>query len=107
MKIENQNIFGGNQQFADLIINSKENNIDEVDRKFLQLVYDNTNSIEERKDLIKSLTTIKADDVSDNDKKISKSILTKFLDSIPGEVGKQVVKHLVENGSEYLSFLHQ
>lgn len=105
MKILNQNIYGGNQQFADYIINSKENNVDELDRKFLQLIYDNTDSIAEREELIKSLTTIKNIDSSETDKIKSKNILVKFLDVIPGEIGKQLVKHLIENGAGYLNYI--
>lgn len=105
MKIENQNIYGGYQQFADLIINSNENKIDELDRKFVQLIHDNTASIEERKELIESLSNIKNEDTPENEIKKSGNILRKFLDAIPGEVGKQIVKELFEKGAEYYHHL--
>ncbi len=40
MKISNLNIHGGNQQFADLIINSSEK-FDETDKELIQLIHDN------------------------------------------------------------------
>jgi hypothetical protein len=105
MKITNQNIYGGNQQFADLIINSNDNKIDELDRKFLKLIYDNTNSIEEREELIHSLSDIKENGSENESTQKSKNILSNFLKVIPGEAGKQIVKELIENGSEYLTGL--
>ncbi|NJX16885.1 hypothetical protein [Tamlana crocina] len=105
MKINNQNIYGGNQQFADLIINSKDNKIDELDRKFLKLVYENTSSPEEREELIKSLSDIKENGTNKESIQKSRNILSNFLKVIPGEAGKQIVKELIENGSEYLTGL--
>jgi hypothetical protein len=105
MKIINQNIYGGNQQFADQIINSKENSINESERELLNLIYSNNNSTTEREKLVSSLNAIKNDAVQDSEKKVSKNFLAKFLETIPGEVGKQVVKHLIDNGADYLQYL--
>lgn len=103
--IHTQIINGGDQQFADKIINKKENNLNELDRKFVQLIYDNTDSEEEREELLESLSSIKDETSSETKKKESKSILSKFIEVIPGEAGKQIVKELVENGAEYFQSL--
>ncbi|WP_299252074.1 hypothetical protein [uncultured Lacinutrix sp.] len=105
MKINSQYIYGGNQQFADYIINNKENKLNELDRKFIKLIYDNTDSKEEREELLESLSTIKDDSSSEAKKKESKSTLGRFLEVIPGEAGKQIVKELIQNGAEYLEAL--
>jgi hypothetical protein len=105
MKIENQNIYGGNQQFADFIINSNENKIEELDRKLLNLIYENSKSFEEREMLLMSLSDIKDSTKTESEKKVSNSFLSKFINAIPGEVGKQVVKHLIDNGADYLQSL--
>jgi len=105
MKINTQNIYGGNQQFADQIINTKDNNLNELDRKFIQLIYDNTDSEKEREELLESLSSIKDENSTETKKKESKSILGRFIEVVPGEAGKQIVKELVENGAEYLQNL--
>lgn len=101
MKIENQNIFGGNQQFADTIINSSPN-LNDTDRAFVQLIHDNTSSEEERKELIESLETVKSDDPSENEKKKSSTLLRKFLESGVSEAGKNIAKTILESGFENL-----
>lgn len=104
MKIENQNIYGGNQQFADLIIN-KSQILDDTDSNFLRLINENTNSIEDKKALIKSLEDVKSLDTAVEDKKKSGGILKKFFDSVASEGGKQLVKEVIENGGEYLQYI--
>ncbi|MFZ2897506.1 MAG: hypothetical protein WA004_02720 [Saprospiraceae bacterium] len=104
MKISNLNIHGGNQQFADTIINASSQ-FNETDRSLLKLIHDNTNSEEERKELIKSLEVVKSEELPSDEKKKSGSILRKFFDSIATEGGKQVVKELIENGGDYLRYI--
>ena len=96
----------GNQQFADLIINSKESNLNETDSKFIKLIYENTESEEERKKLIKNLEIVKSPEKSDEEKSKSNKFLGKFLESSVGEAGKQIVKELIENGADYLQGLN-
>lgn len=104
MKIENQNIYGGNQQFADLIIN-KSQILDDTDSDFLRLINENTNSIEDKKALIKNLEGVKSSDTSVADKKKSGGILKKFFDSVASEGGKKLVQEVIENGGEYLQYI--
>ncbi len=104
MEIKNQNIYGGNQQFADLIINNSRI-LDESDSKFLQLIHENTSSPEERKALIESLEDVKSPEANTEEKKKSGGVLRKFMDSIATEGGKQLVKELVENGAEYWQYI--
>ena len=104
MKIENQNIYGGNQQFADLIIN-KSQILDETDNRFLQLIHENTSSPEEKKALVESLESVKSLDTPAEEKKKSGGVLRKFVNSIVAEGGKQLVKELVENGAEYWQYI--
>ncbi len=104
MKIENQNIYGGNQQFADLIINNSQV-LDETDSRFLQLIHENTSSPEEKKALVESLENVKSHDKPNEEKKKSGGLLRKFMDSIVTEGGKQIVKEIAENGAEYLQYI--
>lgn len=104
MEIINQNIYGGNQQFADLIINESKI-LDKTDADFLNLIHKNTSSEEERKILVESLETIKSDKIEDKEKKKLGGILKKFVDSIVTEGGKQLVKELAENGAEYWRYI--
>jgi hypothetical protein len=104
MKIENQNIFGGNQQFADIIINNSQV-LDESDSRFLQLIHENTSSPEEKKALIESLENVKSDDYPEEEKKKSGGLLRKFIDSVATEGGKQIVKEIAENGAEYWQYI--
>ena len=104
MKIENLNIHGGNQQFADMIINSSEK-FDDTDKELIQLIHDNVESKEGRKELLESLETVKSPEKPEEEKKKSGSILRKFFDSVATEGGKQVVKELAENGAEYAQYI--
>lgn len=104
MKINNQNIYGGNQQFADTIINSSDK-FDETDKNLIKLIHENVPSNEGRMEMLKSLETVKSTDQTDKERKESGSIIKKFIDSIATEGGKQIVKELAENGSEYAKFI--
>lgn len=104
MKIDNLNIHGGNQQFADIIINSSPQ-LDETDRGLVQLIHDNVDTEEERKKLLRNLTTTKMSDAPEAEKKKAGSALRKFIDSLATESGKQIVKELAENGVEYLQYI--
>jgi hypothetical protein len=104
MKIENQNIYGGHQQFADTIINGSAA-LDETDARFLKLIHANTSSDAERVALVRSLENLKADDTSETEKKKSGGLLKKFLESGVSETSKQMVKEIFESGAEYLSYI--
>ena len=60
MKIENQNIYGGNNQFADTIINGSKN-MSEKDREMLELILSNSTG-DEQQELISALEKIKSPD---------------------------------------------
>jgi hypothetical protein len=103
MKIENQNIYGGRQQFADTIINNSPT-LDETDARFLKLIHDNTHSDEERQQLVQSLENVKAEDTDEAEKKKSGGLLKKFLESGVSETSKQIVKEIFESGADYLQY---
>jgi len=101
MKIENQNIYGGNQQYADIIINGS-NHLSDTDRRLIELIYENTEDEEERKALLASLETVRSRDAKEEDKKKAKSLWKQFRDSMVTESGKQIVKELIEGGTGLL-----
>ncbi len=70
------------------------------------MIYENTESEEERKKLIKNLEIVKSPEKSDEEKSKSNKFLGKFLESSVGEAGKQIVKELIENGADYLQGLN-
>ncbi|MCG8332222.1 MAG: hypothetical protein MI974_31340 [Chitinophagales bacterium] len=100
MKINNQHISGGNQQFADTIINNYQN-LSEVDRKLIEVIHDNTADENDRKILLQSLDTLKSD-VADIEKEESKSRLRSFIDTGISEASKQIVKQVIDSGASYL-----
>jgi regulator of replication initiation timing len=104
MKIENQNIYGGQQQFADTIINNSTT-LDETDARFLKLIHDNTSSDTERQQLVRSLENLKAEDTDEAEKKKSGGLLKKFLESGVSETSKQMVKEIFESGAEYVNYI--
>lgn len=104
MEIKNLNIYGGNQQFAETIINNSKV-LDDTDSRFLQLINENTSNPEEKKALIKSLENVKSPSTLTEEKKKSGGILRKFVDSIATEGGKQIIKEIAENGAEYLQYV--
>ena len=105
MKIGTQNFYGGNQQFADTIINNATNKLDESERNLINLISDNSSSEEEKTQLLESLSDLKDEGKSPEEKQKAKSMLDSFLNSGVNEAGKQIVRELIENGSDYLSIL--
>lgn len=101
MKINNQNIYGGNQQYADLIINNSDR-LSENDRKLIQLFHENTGTEEERTELVKSLENLRSDDIDEKAKENSRGILKKFFESGAVEAGKQISKEIIQAGLENL-----
>ena len=104
MKIKNIKILGGSQQFADTIINNSSH-LSATEKSFLELIHNNTNSEEERAELIKSLETVKDSESDILQKKKSGSFLKKFLESTTNEAGKQIIKELIEQGVNYIEYL--
>lgn len=98
MNINNLNITGGKQQFADLIINQSEK-LSEADRQFIELIDNNVASEEEKAQLIQSLEVVKDEKVEDADKSYSKGLLKKFLESGVGEAGKEIAKSILTSGA--------
>ena len=104
MKIENLNVFGGNQQFADTIINSFPT-IDENDRQILEIIRGNCDLPDRQIELVKLIEKLRSPDVSDAEKKKSGTILKKFFDSIVSETGKFAVKGFLSSGSELIKYI--
>lgn len=102
MKIENLNIHGGHQNFADIIIQSVEN-IDDADREIVELIHKEVPDKEERLELIKSLSDVKDPDKSESEKKGGAKALKSFFDSLISESGKQIAQEFIERGGEQLS----
>lgn len=98
MNINNLNISGGKQQFADLIINQSEK-LSETDRQFIELIDNNVASEEEKKQLIQSLEVVKDEKAEDADKSYSKGLLKKFLEAGVGEAGKEIAKSILTSGA--------
>lgn len=96
MKIKNQNIFGGQQQFADHIFNIGGFNSAEQ-----QLITASKND----KELIQHLSILKSKEASEDKKSKSGNYIKKFLESSVGEAGKSIMKELIENGVEYLNYI--
>jgi hypothetical protein len=104
MKIKNIKILGGSQQFADTIVNNS-NQLLTTEKSFLELIHKNTNSEEDRAELIKSLEIVKDSETDLQEKKKSGSLLKKFLESTTNEAGKQIIKELIEQGVNYIEYL--
>ena len=107
MKIENIHLHGGNPniQIADQIINSSDV-FDQTDRDLIQLIHDNVDNEIGRKELLDSLKSLKSNETPEKEKFESKSRIKTFFDSVTNEAGKQVVKELIENGSDLLGNLN-
>lgn len=103
MEIQNQNIYGGNQQFADKIINNSSNELGEQEREILELFYDNVDNEIERGQLVKALNDYRSDKTSTKIKSKAKKVLTHFFNAGISESGKLIAKDLIMNGHQYLS----
>jgi len=101
MKIDNLNISGGNQQFADVINNNNSTEFNEVDTKIISLINEYAPTSESKENLYASLTSIKNIEESELEKKKSGNRLKTFLDTITTEGGKQLVKEIFEKGGDY------
>lgn len=78
MQVNNLNINGGKQQFADFIINNNEN-FSESDRQIIELIHDNIPIESERIEMIRNLETVKSEQAPVEEKQKSNSLLEKFL----------------------------
>jgi len=105
MEIHNQNIYGGNQQFADKIINSTKNELVEEDREILKIFYDEVGSKEDREALVQALNDFKKKDSSPSLKSRAKKTLRNFFNSAISESAKLMARDLIENGHSYLQLL--
>jgi small GTP-binding protein len=102
MEIHNQNIYGGNQQFADKIINHSSNELQEDDREVLKLFFDDIDSVEKRGELVEALNNFKSKKTTPTIKSKAKSILSNFFKAGISESGKLIAKDLIQNGHQYL-----
>jgi len=97
MKIVNQKISGGNQQFADSIINNSKF-LSEEDKTLLEIINENASSEIEKKKLVRSLEILKSKSADSEIKVESKSLLKKFFEEGVGEAGKEFVKGIISSG---------
>ena len=104
MKIINPIFNGGSQQFADTIINNSQN-LKDSDTKLLQLIYENTDSEEERNELINSLETLKSDESEEDEKFKSGRYLRKFLDTGISETSKYLTKSILESTGKWIEYI--
>jgi len=101
MKIKNQNIYGGNNQFAKTIINNAKN-LDDVDKKLIELIKIEVPDEKQRSELLNDLIKIKDSSSSENETKAKKN-LKEFFKSISSQTGKEIAKQLVEEGSSLIN----
>ncbi len=105
MKIDNLNIYGGQIQFADMILNNSSI-LDQTDSKFLQLIHEHTESPIERAELVKNLEKIKSESESEPiKKKAGDSLKEIFKNEAVKESTKILVKEIFEQGAAYLSYI--
>ena len=94
MKIQNQHIYGGSQQFADTIINSSKN-LSQQDAPLIKFVADNVQGEPERAEFVRALDTLKDEKKTDEEKSEAQKLWKKFLESGVSEMAKESVKSLV------------
>lgn len=99
MKIGTQNIYGGNQQYADIIINNSES-LNSNDKELVEYICKNAKTEQEKTEVLNSLEIIKSDTAKPEEKEKSKGIFKKFLESGAVEAGKELGKILVSSGLE-------
>jgi len=126
IKIENQFLKENNQFFKELLLsitsqkvqvnnlisNDTYNYIDKTiseydlltnnDREFIKLIYENTETEAERKELVDSLKNLKDPSATSETKEKSKSIFRKFIETGLSEASKQMFKRLIDMGLENL-----
>lgn len=69
-----------------------------TERELIDVIYENTKSEIERRELLKSIKTIKNSDSKPEEITKSKSLFKKFLESGISETAKQIVRELIEFG---------
>lgn len=94
MKIQNQNIYGGQQQFADTIINASKV-LDSQDAPLIKFVDENVQNEPQKVELISALETIKDGKKTESEKSQAKGMWKKFLESGVSELAKEAAKGLV------------
>ena len=104
MKIKNIKITGGNQQFADKIINNS-NQLSDDEKTLVDFIIKNTSDEERQAALIKNLEVLKDPKQQVEKKKNAGSVLKSFLESTSNEAGKLLVKELFDKGLLYLEYL--
>jgi hypothetical protein len=104
MKIGQNNIYGGNQQFADKIVNH-HSNLSESDHKVIDLIASDNGANYDQELISKSIEQVKSTKASSQEKEHSKSVLKKIFDTGLTEATKMAVKALIDQGMNYLDFL--
>jgi len=77
--------------------------LDNKDKRTLQHIIEKLELTEDnQKRIINSFETIKSDKASKNEKKASVSFIKSLINSVSSEAGKQAIKLLFENGTDYI-----
>ena len=97
----NNYIKNDSYNFVNEVINSS-NLLSSNDQELVRLIYENTSSEEERKELVEDLKKIKDPTASSDEKKKSKSKFKKFMETGLTEVTKQLFKNLIESGFDMI-----
>lgn len=101
MKIKNQKIYGGNQQFADKIIN-QSSDLSPSDKELIELIHLNASSETEREELINSLKNIKSTQKSEEDKQSAWTRLKGFLSESVSQGSKVLANEIISKGIEFI-----
>lgn len=94
VKIETQNIYGGNQQFADTIINASQGRLSSEDADWLKFVNEKANSDSQKTILIEAVETLRDGRKSNAEKETAKSLWKEFLEKGVGTAAEEVIKSL-------------
>lgn len=101
MKIKNQNIYGGNNQFAKTIINNASS-LNEVDKKLIELIKIEIPDEKKRSELLNDLLKVKDSSSAENETQAKKN-LKEFFKSVSSQSGKELAKQLIEEGSSLIN----
>ncbi|MBC7571802.1 MAG: hypothetical protein H7319_19040 [Spirosoma sp.] len=103
MKINQNNIYGGNQQFADKIVNHNSI-LSETDRKIIDLIDTDGQGNYDKQILTKDLERLKSSESSQEEKENAKSTFRKIFESGISQLTKGAIKILIEQNADYLDF---
>ena len=94
------NASSGTQIFGNKFDNSNIT-FSNIDEKILEIIKQNSKSIEERKSLEEQLEILKSKTSTVDDKKKAGGFIKKFIESSGSELGKKVVNFILDNGESW------